>query len=178
MTVASTTTNAVSHRYPFTARPLTTTITITAAWLVCAVCAQADSMQADTTQTSSHPLMSVLDGKSFSGELGGPGITPGRKDIVVFQDGMFVSKECERRCGYTDGPYWVRSDGDGVQFKAETPCLKADATIVWTGTVKDDEIEGTFTWTSERWYWTVEKEFSFKGTLMEPDVSAAEQVDE
>ena len=174
MIVASTTTNVVFHRSRLTARPLTATIAIIAGWLVCAVGAQADSMQSDTAQTSSHPLMSVLDGKSFSGELGGPGITPGTEDILVFKDGRFVSKECERRCGYTDGPYWVRSDGDGVQFKAETPCLKADANIVWTGTVKDDEIEGTFTWTSERWYWTVEKEFSFKGRLMESDVSAAE----
>ena len=135
------------------------------------VCVQADSTQPDAFN---NPLISVLEGKSFSGQLGGPDIAPGSTDIIEFQDGRFISKECQKRCGYTDGPYWVRSDGDAVQFKAETPCLEANATIVWNGTVKDSEVEGTFTWTSERWYWTVEKEFSFKGKLIKSEATATE----
>lgn len=135
---------------------------------------RADSARSGSLQSSDVALMSVLDGKSFAGKLEGPGIDPDRTDTVVFEDGMFMSEECQKRCGYTAGPYWIRSNGDGVQFKAETPCLEADARIVWNGVVRGDEIEGTFTWTSERWYWTVEKEFSFRGRLIEPDLPAKE----
>jgi hypothetical protein len=44
--------------------------------------------------------------------------------------------------------------------------------MVWTGTMKGDEIEGTIAWTSKRWYWTIEKEFWFRGKLVEPAVAA------
>jgi hypothetical protein len=72
--------------------------------------------------------------------------------------------------------YWVRPDrdGNGIQVMSETPCLKSDATIVWRCTVKGDQIEGTFTWTSKRWYWTIEKEFWFNGILVK---SEAAQID-
>jgi hypothetical protein len=48
---------------------------------------------------------------------------------------------------------------------SETPCLISEATIVWRGTVKCDEIEGIFTCTSKRLYWTIDKEFCFNGRL-------------
>jgi hypothetical protein len=118
--------------------------------------------------------ISILDGKSFAGELGllgGPALTT---DLLVFSDGMFVSKNCESKCGYTEGIYWVRALEEGIEVLSETPCLKSDATIVWRGTVKGDKIEGTFTWTSERWYWTIEKEFWFNGKLVESDTPVSE----
>ena len=175
MILPSTATSTLLHRHFLAVRSFSIITAILIGSFSYAICVQADSTQTGPAQASTHPVMSVLDGKTFSGVLGGPGITPGAKDTVVFQDGMFLSERCQITCGYTDGPYWVRSNGDGVQFTAETPCLKADASIVWTGTVKDGEIEGTFTWTSERWYWTVEKEFSFKGKLIESNLSATEQ---
>ncbi len=64
---------------------------------------QADAHPAQTTDS---PEISVLDGKTFSGELGRVG-KPGLADLFVFREGMFVSKECEKRCGYPAGPYWV-----------------------------------------------------------------------
>ena len=88
---------------------------------------------------------------------------------------MFISKECERKCGYTEGIYWVRPIDDGVEVLSETPCLESDATIVWRGVVKGDKIEGTFTWTSERWYWTIEKKFWFNGNLVKTNTISSEQ---
>lgn len=175
MIKASTADNVGFLRYSRSERSAYVLATVLIVQLGFTAYAQADSTQTDTRQWSDYPLMSILDGKSFSGELAGPGIDSGSTDVVVFKDGMFVSEECQKRCGYTDGPYWIRSNGEGgVQFKAETPCLDADASIVWNGIVRGDEIEGTFTWTSERWYWTVEKEFSFKGKLIESEVSVKE----
>lgn len=135
---------------------------------------QADDVTASPAQVSLQLPMSFLEGKTFAGELGLLGEPAMTKDLLVFRDGMFISKECEKRCGYAAGPYWVRSVEEGVQVRAETPCLKSDASIVWNGTVKGDQIEGTFTWTSRRWYWTIEKEFWFNGKLVESDVTLSE----
>ena len=131
-------------------------------------------VQADDGSTSDLPQMSVLDGKTFQGEIGLLGESTHRQDVLIFRDGKFLSQECQQSCGYTDGPYWVRSEGDDLQFTVETPCLKADATMVWTGTLKNGEIEGTMKWTSERWYWTIEKDYWFKVKLVETEVSATE----
>ena len=127
-----------------------------------------------TMADDEHLSITFLEGKSFAGELGQIGKPAMAEDLLIFQDGMFVSEKCQKKCGYTAGPYWMRSTEDGVQVRAETPCLKSDATIVWNGTVKGDEIEGIFTWTSRRWYWTIEKEFWFNGKLVESDVSLSD----
>jgi hypothetical protein len=122
-------------------------------------------------QNSGTPQISILEGKSFSGELGLSGKPASATDMLIFDNGMFVSKGCEARCGYTSAEYRIRAVGDQFEVISETPCLKSDATILWRGTVKGDEIEGTFTWTNRRWYWTFEKEFWFKGKLVKTDAA-------
>ena len=107
-----------------------------------------------------------LEGKSFKGELGQLGEPAHATDLVIFTEGQFISKNCQERCGFTSGDYWIRRTGNQLDVKALTPCLTADATILWEGTVNGDQIEGKFTWTNNRWYWTFEKEFWFKGTLV------------
>ncbi len=106
----------------------------------------------------------VLDGMAFSGILG---MDDGDvRDSFVFAKGTFVSTECERRCGYVARPYYVRKDGDKTDFISESICLHKNSKIVWRGTVEGETIKGVATWTVERWYWTIEKEYSFEGTLV------------
>ena len=124
---------------------------------------------------AASPQISILEGKSFSGELGLAGKPASATDLLLFNDGMFVSKGCEQRCGYTAAEYQILAVGDHFEVISETPCLKSDATILWQGTVKGDEIEGSFTWTNKRWYWTFEKEFWFKGKLVESNAAETEQ---
>jgi hypothetical protein len=111
---------------------------------------------------------SVLDGKVFEGEFGfaGEDATIGQ-DSWTFDEGMFVSEKCVE-CGFPESPYWVSFEKDGTAFTARTQCPVSDAIITWRGTVEDGRIEGTYTWTKERWYWTVEKEFWFRGELNTP----------
>lgn len=109
-----------------------------------------------------------LDGKTFRGELGPVGKPADVEDIFVFEDGTFLSKECERRCNYPASAYFVRRQDDGIAFVSETRCPTKDATIVWRGVVDGETVSGRLTWTVKRWYWTVEKEFWFSGTLEEP----------
>jgi len=116
---------------------------------------------------------SVLDGMKFAGEIGAKGKSAFSDDVWVFENGMFASKECEK-CGFPKGAYWVRFEEEGIRFRTETKCPITDATLVYNGVVRGDRIEGTYTWTKERWYWTIEKEFWFEGELIDsPDVAAA-----
>lgn len=118
----------------------------------------------------------VLDGMTFSSELGPVGEPANVKDFLIFENGMFVSKECERRCDYPPAAYFVRRVGASIEFVSETHCSANDATIVWRGTVDDESgtINGMFTWTSTRWYWTIEKEFWFEGRLADADTPVAD----
>ena len=119
--------------------------------------------------------ISMLEGKAFEGEIGLFGEPARSTDLVIFNDGMFGSENCQELCGYTFGEYWLRKQGDQIQVKAMTPCLIYDATILWQGVVSGDQIEGSFIWTNRRWYWTIEKEFWFKGKLVESDASDNQQ---
>lgn len=115
-----------------------------------------------------HPLFrQALDGMSFQSSLGPMGQPADTDDVLIFEDGYFVSEECARRCGYGKAEYWVRTNSEGIQMRAEVPCATSDAVIYWRGTVRGNKIEGSFTWVNKRWYWTFEKEFSFTGQLVE-----------
>lgn len=127
------------------------------------------------TDSSGTPKIAMLDGKSFKGELGPLGKPATATDILVFNDGMFISKGCEKRCGYTAAEYQIRVKGSYFEVVSETPCLKSDATILWKGTVKGNEIEGVFTWKNKRWYWSFEKQFWFKGKLIESTAKDTQQ---
>jgi hypothetical protein len=110
-----------------------------------------------------------LDGKVFVGRLGPVGSTPDVQDTWVFSSGMFVSKECQRRCDYPPRPYFARSANGKTEFVSETRCPGKDAKLIWRGTVDQGRVEGVMTWTVSRWYWTIEKEFSFSGSLRDRD---------
>ena len=136
---------------------------------------QAAETTPSENQNPSALQITILEGKTFSGELGLDGKPASATDLLVFNDGMFISKGCEQRCGYTAAKYQISAKGDHFEVISETPCLKSDATILWQGTVKGDEIEGSFTWVNKRWYWTFEKKFWFKGKLVETKLDETKQ---
>ncbi len=109
----------------------------------------------------------VLDGLVFTSKVGRAGAAADITDELIFADGLFLSAECERRCNYPARPYFVREKGGRVEFISETRCPNKDATLVWRGTIDGRSIKGEFTWTSSRWYWTVERTFWFEGELSE-----------
>jgi len=143
------------------------------AWLVLAPAA--NPVYAEKAEPAMIDGSAILDGMTFTSDVGPLGKPANVTDALVFQNGMFVSKECERRCGYPPAPYFVRHLGDKTEFISETRCPGKDATIVWRGTVDDGTVKGVFTWTSARWYWTIEKEFWFEGTLADADVPIASE---
>lgn len=75
-------------------------------------------------------------------------------DELRFQDGGFLSVDCEEYCnfGYSDYQTWV--DDGVIHFTATARCPTAPHTVVWHGQVADDQIAVEMSWTTRRWYWT------------------------
>jgi hypothetical protein len=117
-----------------------------------------------------------LDGLVFSGALGPDGESRDTPDTFVFENGTFASKECELRCKYPARPYFVRVDGDRIEFISETKCPYKDAWITWRGTVEGDTLKGKSTWVVKRWYWTVEDTYEFEARLVS-ETTPSEVVD-
>jgi hypothetical protein len=114
-----------------------------------------------------------LDGKTFSGLIGLSGKPKDIKDSFVFENGKFVSTECERNCKFPAHPYFVRVNGTKIEFMSEAQCPYKNSKIVWRGTVEGNKIKGESTWVSKRWYWTMEKTLVFEGELVENSISTA-----
>lgn len=92
-----------------------------------------------------------LDGKTFSVETGEKGKAAKDKDTIMFRDGNFRSKGCDRY-GFGDGPYTSTVTGDTIRFEAVTTS-PAKGTMTWTGTVQGDRIKVGYVWVdSSHWY--------------------------
>ena len=127
-----------------------------------------NSLGVEAADTKQHQGSGILDGMTFASELGPVGKPADVKDKLVFANGMFVSTECERMCNYPASTYFTRGKGELTEFISETRCPHKDAKIVWRGEVRDGKIKGIATWTTNRWYWTVEKDIAFEGTVTQP----------
>lgn len=119
------------------------------------------------TPETEEAVAGPLDGLTFRGALGPDGKPKDIPDIFIFENGTFVSKECELRCKYPARPYFVRANGSKTEFISETQCPYKDAKIVWRGIIEGGRISGKSTWVTKRWYWTVESTFEFEGKLVE-----------
>ena len=114
---------------------------------------------------SVKPTSLQLEGRTFQGEiLDGHG-APRAEDVVTFKDGKFRSANCAE-LGFDASPYWTRVDGDTIHFLAESVSAEG-GTLVFRGTVRGDHAEWKAMWTKERWYWSIRREFQFKGTETE-----------
>lgn len=123
---------------------------LTRALLIGAVTVLAARAAGESASEASPAAASLLDGRTFHGEIfdekGGRS-----KDRRTFKGGKFQSALCAT-LGFTERPYWTRVEGD---------------TLVWRGTLRGDQLEATSLWTKERWYWSIRREYRFRGTRTE-----------
>lgn len=88
----------------------------------------------------------VLDGRSFVGDSGEKGKAASEKDTIHFANGRFHSEGCDA-FGFGEAPYKATAAADGsVSWTAETTSAK-EGKIQWKGTVRGDQIDGTYVWT-------------------------------
>jgi hypothetical protein len=113
---------------------------------------------AETTEAPSR----ALDGLEFVGETGEKGKGDHHADTISFEKGMFRSLDCEGY-GFSSAPYSVVRNGDAFEFKA-TLFSEDLGRLEWSGTIKGKVATGTFRWKHKRWFWTIERNYWFKGT--------------
>lgn len=77
-------------------------------------------------------------------------------NTLTFRDGKFQSAKCQKYCdfGWTDYQSWTKNDV--IHFTATTLCPDAPHTVVWYGTVNGNDMQHEGTWTTRRWYWTMQ----------------------
>ncbi|MCR9136587.1 MAG: hypothetical protein NXI27_11365 [Alphaproteobacteria bacterium] len=102
-----------------------------------------------------------LDGMVFAGKFGDPG-APGRDDLLYFNNGKFWSAICIR-CGFEPGEYWVRKVGDSIHFRGEQRSERG--IFLYRGRVTGDKIQIDVNWTKDRWYWKIDRDLVFEGSL-------------
>ncbi len=102
-----------------------------------------------------------LDGMVFSGKIGAAG-SHQLDDELHFRDGKFWSEYCTR-CGLPPGDYWVRSVGDEIHFRGTL--VGKPGTFIYEGRIVDGKATASVSWTKERWYWTINRELKFSGSL-------------
>jgi len=105
-----------------------------------------------------------LDGQRFDTEMGQLGQPPDVVDFVQFDQGLFLSKECEDRCNFPASAYFARDVDGGTDFIVEAYCPTKSTTMAWRGSIRGDTITGTVEWTASRFYWTVTRTLEFNGT--------------
>jgi len=121
-----------------------------------------DAAEPESVRALAAPASVPLEGRTFQGEiLDGHGASRA-KDVVTFKDGKFRSANCAE-LGFDASPYWTRVDGETVHFLAESVSAEGGK-LVFRGAVRGGEAEWKAVWTKERWYWSVRREFEFKGT--------------
>jgi hypothetical protein len=87
---------------------------------------------------------SVLDGQTFVGESGEKGKAKGNREEIVFKDGTFRSVPCDAY-GFGAAAYTVIPATGATAFEVTTTSPK-EGEIEWKGTVKADQLSGSFVW--------------------------------
>ena len=94
--------------------------------------------------------VAALDGRVFVADAGEKGKPADEKnDVITFAGGKFHSSACDQY-GFSKGDYRANGAGDSVTFEAETQSEK-DGRLVWKGTVRGADIEGTFVHYRKGW---------------------------
>jgi hypothetical protein len=107
----------------------------------------------------------LLDGSSFVGKNGevGQKLAEYEDEEIIFQKGLFTSVSCEPY-NFSSSPYNTKVVDEKIHFNAVTESA-THGTISWQGVIDGDQVEVSFVWTKERWYWDIRREYWFKGNL-------------
>ncbi|MDX1483239.1 MAG: hypothetical protein R3229_02055 [Alphaproteobacteria bacterium] len=103
----------------------------------------------------------AFDGVDFHGVFGVEAERDPQKEVFSFKEGKFFSASC-LKWGFTPAPYWTRRDDKGVHFLAELESAE-HGTMRYEGTFDGKELTAVAYWKKERWYWTIERTYRFKG---------------
>lgn len=116
-------------------------------------------------EASSPVPAGPLDGLTFDGRYGPKEKPRDRPDTLRFEGGWFWSEDCSRH-GFGPAPYWVRFEGANIRFSAVLESAD-NGTLAFEGVVRGPEMAATVTWRKKRWYWSIDQQFAYEGSLSE-----------
>ena len=119
----------------------------------------ADHSVADASITSSPHVAHLV----FSGDTGTVGMEAHHTDRLVFAEGTFHSRECEK-LGFEKSTVRLARDGDVVRFSAVNVSDEF-GTLTWRGEIRDGIVEARYVWKKERLFWTIQREYWFSGEI-------------
>jgi len=108
----------------------------------------------------------LLDGKTFYVNAGEKGKDPDHDDYLIFRDGMFTSSGCVESWNFRNASYSATAEGDGIRFRAQLVST-THGTLTWEGTVRGDAVDATARWLHRKWYWTIDREYWYRGRLFD-----------
>lgn len=114
------------------------------------------------------PTLGPLDGMHFVGDFGPEGGPGDLKEALYFDDGKFWSKNCIP-CGFPPKPYWVRFVDDDIHFHGTLESSERGR-FRYEGVISGKQLSVRINWRRERWYWTIDRDFWFEGTLAEAGI--------
>lgn len=128
------------------------------------ICFWACLLMAGVAAAAPAPQDSALDGLTFKGQAGEQGKGEHHQDTITFEGGLLRAPNCENR-GFRPSRYTVRKEGDSYHFAA-TLSSSDRGILEWTGTITGNVATATFRWLHKRWYWNIDRQYWFKGTLV------------
>ncbi|OGP32820.1 MAG: hypothetical protein A2X88_07095 [Deltaproteobacteria bacterium GWC2_65_14] len=108
----------------------------------------------------------LLDGKTFHVKAGEQGKGADHDDYLIFQDGMFTSSGCVESWNFRNAAYSATAEDGGIRFLAQLVST-THGTLTWDGTVRGDAVDATARWVHEKWYWTIDREYWYRGSRVE-----------
>lgn len=82
---------------------------------------------------------SLLDGRTFHGEIVDDKGVVRAKDVLTFKDGKFHSVTCAQ-LGFGESPYWTRVEGKTIHFLVETVSPESGK-MRFAGTIRGDQVD-------------------------------------
>lgn len=79
----------------------------------------------------------LLDGKTFEGEMKEKGDAKGDADKLIFKDGQFLSSAC-KEYGFNETSYTAERSGNVIKFSAVAK-NDNDVTMTWSGEIEGDK---------------------------------------
>lgn len=112
-----------------------------------------------------HSQIGKLEGKTFTVNLIEPGKSP-VTDSLIFRSGSFKSVAC-RTYGFGMGKYTTKESNNAITFNAKT-LSSSEGTMLWKGSVRGNQVQGTVEWLKKNQAKPVEMTFS--GSALESQV--------
>ena len=102
--------------------------------------------QPTAKEPKSEAFAGLLDGKVFVGETGRTGKDRGRSDKFIFRGGKFQASAFSAY-GFSDATYESTENEGELSFSVTVISKRSSGgKMFWTGTLRDDVLEGTMRW--------------------------------